>query len=51
MTKRGAILLDSQAVVKADPSSDISRDILTELNALIPTAARAAGWLAAARAA
>ncbi|GHC92634.1 OmpH family outer membrane protein [Novosphingobium pokkalii] len=48
MTKRGAkILLDSQAVVKADPSSDISRDILTELNALIPTAQLVppAGWM------
>jgi len=48
MTKRKAtIVLDVQGIVKADPSANISQDILTELNALIPTAQLVppAGWL------
>lgn len=48
MTKRKAtIVLDVQSIVKADPSANISQDILTELNALIPTAQLVppAGWL------
>lgn len=48
MTKRRAtVVLDVQAVVKADPASNISQDILTELNALIPTAQLVppAGWM------
>lgn len=48
MTKRRAtIVLDVQSVVKADPSSNISQDILTELNALIPSAQLVppAGWM------
>jgi Skp family chaperone for outer membrane proteins len=48
MTKRRAtVVLDVQSVVKGDPASNISQDILTELNALIPTAQLVppAGWM------
>lgn len=45
--RRATIVLDVQAVVKGDPASNISQDILTELNALIPTAQLVppAGWM------
>lgn len=45
--KRVSIVLDSQSIIKADQVYNLNQDILTELNALIPTAQLVppAGWL------
>ena len=48
MTKRKiSLVLDSQSVIKADQAYNLNQDILTELNALIPSAQLVppAGWL------